>query len=84
MKIKECEIRGIERIEGKKKATGEPFAFWKLHLLIPSSIPKCEGMKSGSCIVADDEFIEEGVTLGALCTVVSTGFDRYEFVMIDA
>ena len=82
MKIKECEIHGIERIEGTKKS-GESFAFWKLHCLVPSSGDKIEGMKAANVIVSDEEYEEEQVTLGGLCTLVTTGFDRYAFVMME-
>lgn len=84
MKIKNCEVHGIERVEGKKKGTGEPFGFWKLHFLVPFlKDQNATGSKTASCILNDEEFNEENIVLGSECTLASTGFDRYVFVSCD-
>ena len=84
MKIKNCVVHGIERIEGKKKSTGEPFAFWKLHFLVPFlASQNATGEKTATCILTDEEFDEENIVLDSTCTLVTTGFDKYVFVSCD-
>lgn len=84
MKIRECEVHGIERIEGKRKSDGQAYGFWKLHLLIPfSAKANASGFKCGTCTLTDEEYDEESPVLGCTVTIVTAGYDRYEFVMVD-
>ena len=77
MIIRNCNVIGVERIEGTRKSDNKPFGFWKLHLTAEFPIyngkPAGNGYKVLSCNVNDDDFRENDITEGSAVDVYSKG-----------
>ncbi len=81
--IKNCNVVGIERIEGNRKKDGKPFGFWQLHLLANEVNPqKGHGQRVLNCNLDDKDYQESCVTVGSSVMVYERG-QYVDFVEVE-
>ena len=81
--IKNCNVIGIERIEGTRKKDGKAFGFWQLHLTADEvKSDKGFGHRVLNCNMDDKSYQESCVTLGSSVMVYERG-QYVDFVEVE-